>query len=281
MICLECNKKLKQISYRHLKKCCHLSPTEYKNKYNIQILMDTDIRNKCSKKGILNGNYKDGRSSIKRRCIICRRFICKGNKSGYCSHCINRKGVNNGFYKRKHSNITKEIMKLSARKRDKTAYHKIIQTDTMKKNHSDFMKKRWKNVSEKDKDAMIKNWIIKGLESCRKSSKTKIENIMYHILKQLHFKNIKRNIQVGYYNVDFLIDTLIIECFGDYWHCNPLMFDKNKYNKSLRLKAFEKWNKDSKRLNKLKQMGYTCLSFWEYDIYNNIKSIKRNLKNYV
>jgi len=171
-------------------------------------------------------------------------------------------------------------MKEKAKLRDNSTYHRIVQTAKMRKNHSNFMKEKWKNVSKKDKEAMIKNWVIKGLEGCKKSSKTTIENIMYRTLKQLKFKNIERNVQISYYNVDFLIDNLIIECFGDYWHCNPLIFDKNKYNKSLRLQASEKWNKDSKRLNRLKQMGYSCLYFWEHDIKKNIQDIKKILKNY-
>lgn len=218
-------------------------------------------------------------TKLNRKCSKCRKQIDDRSKSGLCIKCC-RLGNLNPFYNRKHTIKTRQHMKEKAKQRDNSTYHRIIQTAKMRKNHRNFMKERWKNVSKKDKEAMIKNWVIKGLESCKKSSKTKIENIMYRTLKQLKFKNIERNVQISYYNVDFLIDNLIIECFGDYWHCNPLIFDKNKYNKSLKLQASEKWNKDSKRLNRLKQMGYSCLYFWEHDIKNNIRDIKKILKKY-
>lgn len=44
---------------------------------------------------------------------------------------------------------------------------------------------------------------------------------------------------------------IVIEYFGDYWHCNPLIYDDNFLNKSLGITAKEKQNKDKIRLQKI------------------------------
>lgn len=41
----------------------------------------------------------------------------------------------------------------------------------------------------------------------------------------------------------------IIEFYGDYWHCNPKIYDKNYYHKRLKMHAYEKWIKDKNRIN--------------------------------
>ena len=55
----------------------------------------------------------------------------------------------------------------------------------------------------------------------------------------------------------------IIECHGDYWHCNPKKYSPDSYNKSLKMTAKEKWKKDQERLNQLKAAGYDVEIRWE------------------
>ena len=42
-----------------------------------------------------------------------------------------------------------------------------------------------------------------------------------------------------------------LEYFGDYWHCNPAVYDSNFFNKSLKCTAKEKQEADLIRLNKM------------------------------
>lgn len=72
----------------------------------------------------------------------------------------------------------------------------------------------------------------------------------------------------GFAQVDMMNKKLgvIIEYFGDYWHCNPEDFEPTKYNKSLRMTAQEKWVKDDERLNKILARSKTCnliIVIWE------------------
>jgi G:T-mismatch repair DNA endonuclease (very short patch repair protein) len=75
-----------------------------------------------------------------------------------------------------------------------------------------------------------------------------------------------QNVQIGRYNVDFLIGTTIIECYGDFWHCNPALWPAGRYNGSLHVTAGEKWARDAARRSTLEQQGYTFAAYWETQI---------------
>ena len=49
-------------------------------------------------------------------------------------------------------------------------------------------------------------------------------NIKYDIEHRINFEN-------GRCYIDFLLDkNVFIECYGDYWHCNPQKYDENYYH---------------------------------------------------
>lgn len=75
------------------------------------------------------------------------------------------------------------------------------------------------------------------------------------------------NVMVGAFNVDLLIgERLVVECFGDYWHCNPEFYDPGYFNKSLRCAAAEKWGRDRERCDWLIAAGYRVFIVWERDL---------------
>lgn len=93
-----------------------------------------------------------------------------------------------------------------------------------------------------------------------KFKETSIEKIMECIIREwINYKIFsfyKKQIRVGRYVVDFLLDDyLIIECFGDYWHS-----------------GFAKKYKDMKRKNYLERKGYEVQIYWEKEINNFRKS---------
>lgn len=57
MKCLECNKEVKSIGYKHLKSCSGISTKEYKIRYPHAKLVDDDVVLKCIHTGQDNGNY--------------------------------------------------------------------------------------------------------------------------------------------------------------------------------------------------------------------------------
>lgn len=69
---------------------------------------------------------------------------------------------------------------------------------------------------------------------------------------------------------DFILkaNKKVIEFNGDYWHCNPIKYKTNFFNKRKQKFAYEIWDYDNKKINKIKEKGYEVLIIWEYD-YNN------------
>ncbi len=57
----------------------------------------------------------------------------------------------------------------------------------------------------------------------------------------------------------------IIECYGDYWHCNPKKFSENYFHKRIKKTANEIWNDDKNRIQLLENLGYKIKIIWESD----------------
>jgi very-short-patch-repair endonuclease len=180
------------------------------------------------------------------------------------------KGNKNPFFNKLHSTETKSKMVKSNKNRNPNTYIPgVISPETRKIMYKD----RWKNMSEESREKMVGNFIIAGQKSSKKSYETSIENSVFSMINNYNL-SIKKNFQIGIFNVDFLInDKYIIECFGDYWHCNPNLYSENFYNKSIKLTSKEKWDKDLNRKIKLENKGYQFISFWEEDIVNNTDKI--------
>jgi very-short-patch-repair endonuclease len=91
-----------------------------------------------------------------------------------------------------------------------------------------------------------------------------IEVKIQNFLKEINLKFYKHywiNIKHGYH-CDILIPSinLIIECDGDYWHCNPKRFiNPNEWQ----LKKIEE---DKIRTEELIEKGFKVLRLWEMDI---------------
>lgn len=114
-----------------------------------------------------------------------------------------------------------------------------------------------------------------------KSSLNEIEQKMLNLLKSMKV-SFKSHVDVGKYNVDFLVNDLyIVECYGDYWHCNPRRYNSNYFNKGKKKLAVDIWKRDEQRKKTLEKMGYKFFYFWENEINNDIKSIKAVLKRYI
>jgi hypothetical protein len=70
------------------------------------------------------------------------------------------------------------------------------------------------------------------------------------------------------YDVDGLVETTAYEFMGDFWHANPKIYKPEQKIKGYT--AQEKWEKDLKRAEVIKSMGYDLVIIWESD-WNEFK----------
>ena len=114
-----------------------------------------------------------------------------------------------------------------------------------------------------------------------KKSRTKIEAALAKILDKLEIPY-KQNVPLNRYCVDFLVnESLIVECYGDFWHCNPKFYDAEYYNKALKCQAQDKWSKDANRRHILEEMGYRFIVVWETDLKKHPKEIIKEIKGFL
>jgi very-short-patch-repair endonuclease len=105
-----------------------------------------------------------------------------------------------------------------------------------------------------------------------------IETKVYNILISLRV-SFKIQANVDKYNVDFLVDDkYIIECYGDFWHCNPIRYPADYFNRGKRKYAKDIWKRDGCRKQHFEEQGYKFLSLWETDINKHPKKVRSNIK---
>lgn len=116
----------------------------------------------------------------------------------------------------------------------------------------------------------------------RKPKRPPVEERLAQYLVELDLI-FKQHQRIGRYNVDFLLpdQKLIIECYGDFFHCSPKKFAPDDFNKVLGCDAQTKWEKDKKREQHLKQRGYRFLVLWESEIDYHSQFCKRRIKDFL
>lgn len=120
---------------------------------------------------------------------------------------------------------------------------------------------------------------LKMLEDGKFShTNTKPQLIVNEILGNMNIDYINEY-NVKYYSIDnYLSDyDLFIEVQGDYWHCNPIKFEKpknkNQKDRIVRDKAKHKYIKN--------KYNTEILYLWEYDIIHNIELVKYLIETFV
>ncbi len=173
-----------------------------------------------------------------------------------------------------HSPQTRVKMSLAQKKRDKSTRFKIPATLEIIKKREAKKKKNWENLTIEEKHRKLKNFIGAG---SKRKVRTSIEERVNLVLKSfgmIEGKNYLRNIQIGGFNVDFLIDDrFIIDCYGDYWHKNPKYFNDTS--------AEIKRQKDLERRVYLENKGYSFIYFWGEDINNNVEVVIDSIIRYL
>jgi len=111
--------------------------------------------------------------------------------------------------------------------------------------------------------------------------KSNIEKIVEEVIERLDLPY-EDQTAIGKYTVDFLVDgKYIIECYGDFWHCNPIKYSGSFYNRGVKKTAQQIWDRDKKRKDELEQLGYKFLYLWEMEINATTKLVSSKIKKFI
>jgi len=274
----------------------------YADKYKLKrsLLQDTLCQSCFSKKRSCNKDYlKKLSKSIKlswtkerkiKQSIFFKNFwknLSIYNKKAICQKMSNSYLLNNrinqsktnlikaknnplfltNFYKsiqnqnlvlKRKQNMLKQHLDLNSKLNSKEVKQKRIES----------FKKNWKNKSIEDKNKILNN-LLKTTHSFhskfRATSKLEIE-----VFKEIEHLGFEHKGVISGFCIDIKHKTLpiIIEVNGDFWHANPSIYDRNWFNKVNKKFAYQIWEKDFLRVEKLKSIGFLVYVVWEKDIGN-------------
>ena len=72
-----------------------------------------------------------------------------------------------------------------------------------------------------------------------------------------------------------------IEFNGDFWHCNPNLFDGDYLHRIKKIKASQVWENDSNKIEFMKRNGYEVLVIWESEYKKNPQQILDRCINFL
>lgn len=148
---------------------------------------------------------------------------------------------------------------------DPSAIEKIRLTKLIKFGDSNY------NNFLKQQETMFKKYGVScyfDLPNCKSNGRriSKFQKQKYKEIRKIHpdaelekyLSNVKRA-------VDIFIPSLnkVIECHGSYWHCNPLIYSPDYYNKMVHLTAKEIWERDEEKKKLLETHGFNVEIYWE------------------
>jgi G:T-mismatch repair DNA endonuclease (very short patch repair protein) len=167
-------------------------------------------------------------------------------------------GENNPFYGKTHTEETKKILRQKCANYGKdNGFYGKTHTDEFKEKHSVFMKTIGKRPKE--------YYSSMGVSSVnKKPKKTKIEKTTEKKLQELGI-NFKYNfILENKAQYDFIInDKILLEVHGDFWHGNPILYER------LTERQEYKRQRDIEKKKLAEEYGYKYIVIWESQIKQN------------
>lgn len=266
MKCLICEKECKNNRSLgvHVARAHDMSINEYKEKF--------DLFNKC---------------------IVCGIRLSKNAHFGHCNTHRDRTGEKNSFYGKSHSEgsilaIKKKTSIASKKKWQDEVYRERVISGVSKPRRQSFKKEQSDRVRqwyEQNPDQrkirslhMKKSWADGKIVSSKNHTikRSKKEKMLLQDIKNYVAHDAQEHITISdgkrWYFPDIVVDHVIIEFYGDYWHMNPSIYDPESYCEKLSLSASEIWERDDNRRRGLMDLGYDVHVVWELD-YKKHKQI--------
>jgi G:T-mismatch repair DNA endonuclease (very short patch repair protein) len=226
---------------------------------------------------------KDIKTTSKDKTIACRNHFTKLEGTSLCKPCSLKLQVGEGnpFFGKTHKK--ESLDKMSKSKKGQYSGNKNhMKQEKYRKMSRDIMRSNW------DNGILDRKVISEQMKQTQRSGKiksvivSKREKEIVKEIKQLGFKPIS-SYRVDSKICDIYIPSLnlIIEYFGDYWHCNPNKYESDFFNKKKNKFAWELWDYDKKKIDLIKSYGYNLEVVWEGDLKLNNKLINIILEKYV
>jgi G:T-mismatch repair DNA endonuclease (very short patch repair protein) len=152
-----------------------------------------------------------------------------------------------------------------------------------RKKLSESLKKSWESgkleETRKKMSEILKN--TRRLGKIKSVNKSKKEKELCIILKNMGYQVIS-SLRVDTKTCDIFIPklNLIIEYFGDYWHCNPNKYNAEYFNVKKGLTAKEIWDYDNTKLELIKNYGYNLEVIWETELKLNNDKLLNIINKY-
>lgn len=232
---------------------------------------------KCRNEHLKNNNPNPSIEGVKVNCEVCNKEFTvapskfKKQEHFLCSRDCYKIHRSNIYKGEKLYNYQNTIVECSNDNCNNE--FKVTEFDIKRNNHHfcsqkcywDFKSTHYKKfyyvpqLFEERKETIPESMVRKWLEN---NSIYYIQE--YHILK---------------YFVDFYIPDkkIIIEVYGDYWHCNPKIYGYGDDKKPLHENQIGKWEYDEKRKHEIECLGYEVYVVWESDVYDNLNHYMNNI----
>ena len=282
-----------------------LGSTTISKKYNIpkqkilKVIKDknlTRIKDRCKKLNIIQeGEYFKTEKTCpicntktfiktKESTTTCRNYYNAIKRGGNCKKCSLelQKGEGNPFFGKKHSDKTKLTISKN-RKGKAIGENNSMSKYEHRKKLSDSLKKSWESGklenTRKKMSETLKNTRRNGKIKSVIKSKKEVE--ICNDIKNMGYK-VQSSYKVDTKICDLFIPklNLIIEYFGDYWHCNPNKYSSDYHNVKKNLTAKEIWDYDKSKLELIKSYGYNLEVIWESELKLNNDKLLTIIKKY-
>jgi hypothetical protein len=148
---------------------------------------------------------------------------------------------------------------------------------------SESSKKMWQRFKETHPDEMY-NIVNSGAKKNFELNGYKMNSIEFIIGSLLNSLSIKWEYNKCFtfgkslYSADFYIPehNTVVECYGDFWHASPRLFsDGDVIFRKKSVNEIRK--KNEKRKKDFVDNDINFLYYWEYDIKNNLETIKKDI----
>lgn len=205
-------------------------------------------------------------------------------KKKTCKPCSLKKqtGEGNPFFGKTHTNDSKEQISKSRKNKAKGNKNAMASLKNRKK-VSKKLKEYWSNgkmdeTREKLSNIMKTRHINGELNSYNRS---KAEDEIINKLKEIGIPcEPSFRLEGKIFDIYVPSKNLLIEYNGDYWHCNPVKYEADYFNKKKNMYAKEIWEYDKNKLYLAEKNNYNCVTIWEHDYKKTPEIINNIIKKY-